>query len=524
MRRSVAAMLDELVAIESSLGTMPPWSLEHFTGGHVQQYAYCTDRSQWIHCMCARQTGKSWGNDGILVDNSIFEPDTLNVLLGLTGPAVRENNWTPVLKRILEKYGIEARSREDIMRVTLPNRSRILLAGTDDISHVRNALGNNLGAGVFIVDEAQDQPTAILDDLLDNILPPMMGPRSRVILSGVFPDVPAGRFWEESKWGKAARGEKSRFTSQHNWGRFANVHTPHARQMLDAYLEATGLTEDDPKIQRDWFGVPKFDANATGYMYSAARNGYHPELLGWASDVMANGLLMPPAGGESTGRLFKPTGRMMAARPLPWVRYISFAIDTAGRRDRVSVQGIGWGQDARQIQHLFDWTSEKKVKHSSSEFIGVLAEARRRFASMGAYVMLAPLYDAGSSPFTLDHLQRDFGLPFVAAAQKGSLKDGVDRMNTLFREAILMLMIGSAWEEDCQKARRDPKAAAAGKFAWHGSHHPDASEAGRYSAEPYFDAYKPGAPPKSPEDIGFPTPDDAERPWYERDMDALLGQ
>src|SRR6185312_11526615 len=194
------------------------------------------------------------------------------------------------LKRMFDKYsGLDPAWRNEARMVTtFANGSRVIMAGTDDSRYIKNILGGRVENGVFIVDESQDQP--VLNELLDSILPPMMGANARLILSGVFPEAPVGRFWRESGWverdGQWVQ-EQSRGWSRHNWGRLANVHLSDSWQVLQRYLADTGLTINDQQIIRDWQGKPAFDPNVTAYRYDRARNGYSPQVPDWLRMVYA---------------------------------------------------------------------------------------------------------------------------------------------------------------------------------------------------------------------------------------------
>jgi hypothetical protein len=494
----------ELVRLtEGTAGSVqPPFSLKrHATSEatgkvHVEQLAFMRDRSHRIHCMCARQAGKSQGDAGILMDAGLFQPYSTNVILGFNGPHIRMNNWEPIWKRMFDKYsGLDPAWRNEARMVTtFANRSRVIMAGTDDSRYIKNILGGRVENGVFIVDESQDQP--VLDELLDSILPPMMGANARLILSGVFPEAPVGRFWRESGWverdGQWVQ-EQSRGWSRHNWGRLANVHLSDSWQVLQRYLADTGLTINDQQIIRDWQGKPAFDPNVTAYRYDRARNGYAPQMPDWLRMVYAQQK-------DDRGRDLKFAHEMrpdkdgvlhgmMAAEPMFGVRIFSLALDPGATSDAASIQGFGWGPDFRGAQHLFDWTTLRKSHVSTGDMFAVLGLAYKAFLRWGE--AMNPRYDAGSSQNTIDNLQNDYGLPLVLAAKKNDLIGQVNRFNDLMTEAKLKVMHGSAMEQDLLRARWNKAALERHQREWDRSHHPNASEAGRYAIQDYFEAAVP---------------------------------
>lgn len=422
----------------------------------------------------------------MLIDNALRKPGTTNIFLGLNGPAVRMNVWEPVVMRLFDRFDdLDPEWLGHVRMIArLPNGSRVIFGGYDDFKHIKNLLGGRLAAGVIVLDEAQDAGS-MLDELLDVILPPMMTPQTRMVLSGTIPDTPAGRFWIESKresW------------STHNWGRLANIHTPEAREMLDLYLADADLSEDDPQIQRDWFGRAVFDPTATAYRYSVERNGFAavaPEWLTQVYETQADTVRSHPLLFCHPMQLDRKHGArhgLMAAVPPKGTSIFSFAIDPGATSDRVSIQGWGWGAGSREVHHVFDWTTLRGAQLSTGQIFAMAGFAGRMFGALGSIISWR--YDAGSSQNTIDNLLTDYGIPLILAAKKTDLIGQVNRNNDLLIQKRARIMIGSALEQDYQRARWDKNALAAGQHRWASSWHPDPSEAGRYALQNYFDAYR----------------------------------
>lgn len=512
----------EIVDLTADSGPgLPRFSLQrHATNQktgklHVPQYRFMGDRSHRIHVMAARQCGKTEGDDGILMDAGLFKPNSTNVFLGLTGPAVRDNNFDPKWKAMFNHFaGLDRDWLRERMVTSFPNGARVIMSGADDSRHLKNLLGGRVEDGVFIIDEAQSQPN--LDELLDSILPPMMGTGARLILSGVFPEVPAGRFWRESGWREQGGDwvhERSRGWSRHNWGRLENVFLPDSWEVLQRYMQDTGLTINSPEIIRDWMGKPAFDPNVTAYRYDRTRNGYEPVVPDWLRMVYANAKddrgrdlkYAHPMRPDKDGVLHG----MMAAEPMRGVKIFSLALDPGATSDAASVQGFGWGPDFRGAQHLFDWTTLRKSHVSTGDMFAVLGLAYKAFLRYGE--ALNPRYDAGSSQNTIDNLQNDYGLPLVLAAKKSDLIGQVNRFNDLMTEAKLKVMLGSAMEQDLQRSRWNKAALERHVREWDRSHHPNASEGGRYAIQDYFESAVPKEPgPAAP--YGYQDPLQPQRP------------
>lgn len=403
----------------------------------------------------------------MLLDNALANPGSTNVFLGLTGKGVNASQWFPAWLPLLERYGIECSNNETKMITTLPNRARVLFGGTDDLTHVRTYLGNRLDASVFVIDESQDQPDQILRYILGTLLDPMLTPTSRVVLAGVLPDLEVGYFLELA----ASEG-----WSHHEWGRFANVHTPEAREQLARMMAVKKLTEDDPQIARDWFMRRVWRKDATAYHYDRARNGYRPGIPGWFG--MERAQLERQF--EATGRPI-PIESLMAAEPHAGITHVSVAIDPGGR-DRTSLVATGWGDRSHEVQHLFEWCTPRNSLAALSHIGAVAGIVQKRYSPAWWH------WDAPGK-LEIDTWGRDYGIQTVLAAKKADKPGQVRRTNELLEDGRMQIMIGSGVETDMQRARWDKDSRAKGQWEWASSWHPDPAESARYTLAPYWDAF-----------------------------------
>jgi hypothetical protein len=479
LRRLVSAM--ERAERRGREGARPRWSLEAFADGHAPQLAAMRDRSNWLHFMCDRQSGKTWADLGILLDNALAHRNGVNVFLGLVSTGLTLSVW-PKWQALLDRFAIKRRDRNDEKITTFPNGAIVAFGGTDDLVNVKKYLGNRLHNSVFIVDECQDQKSSVLKYLLDVLLEPMCTPTTRVILSGVLPDLPVGHFLalaepdEASKTGGSKGYQK---WSHHSWGRLANVHTPEAAQRL-ALLEAQ-KGADDPQLLRDWKGVQRvWDTSFTAYRYSAARNAWS-----WTSPQWARAEMLQP-------------GRLLAALPIVphptekrFVTLDRFAIglDPAATADRFAIVMWGWSSKERVgLWQVAEWVTERGANALESQYLEVLKVLKAQYAPYGNIVRI--IRDAGSSRTTNDMLRRSHGIVIEPAIKgPGSLRARVDKLADLLGTGQGHVMAGSELENDLKLAKWDIKAREDGRWDFDGSHHPDVADAGTYGAVPFYEAH-----------------------------------
>jgi hypothetical protein len=455
------------------------WDPAAFAGNHAPQLAFVTDHSPYQHVMCARQSGKTWGDDFVLGQNADEHPRSVGLFLGLKGTGVKVSNWVPIWKQgLCERHDVPASwHNETTMVTTWPNGSRVMFGGTDDLSNVKKFLGNSLrNHGVVIIDEAQDQPPDVLKYIINTLLTPMLGPTTRIILSGVLPDVPAGPFIELAH-PQELRGEACTCGwHHHEWGRAANVHTPEAMAQLAKHMETHHLTKDDPQIQRDWYMRRVWDLSATAYRYSRDRNGYQADVPEWLETVDWE---------HGTARASLPHDR---------IDNFTIGIDPGGG-DRTSIVVWGWGEHTHEIQHVAEWVTPRDTPVPLSEIASTLAVLVEHYPTDDIY------WDPGSGSLEIDTFGTDYGIPLVRAANKTDFPGQVRRVNDLLTKAWLHIMIGSALEEDYQRARFDQAARAKGAWRWSSQWHPDPSEAARYGLQGYWSSYVEPAAPKPVEQV-----------------------
>lgn len=463
-------------------GEKAEWSLEAFCGGHAEQLAFCRDASNWIHLLCDRQAGKTQGCLGALNDNALARPRSLNVFLGLVGTGLEISVW-PKWKALLDAYAIDRSDNETLRISYYPNGSMVVFGGTDDLTNIKKYLGNRLDGGLFIVDESQDQKSSVLRYLVEQLLPPMCTPTTRVVLAGVLPDLPAGHFLDLATYDAVSKtGGKGKRFSHHSWGRLANVHTPEAAQML-AQLQAD--SPNNPQLLRDWCGVQRvWDSSATCYHYDTARDQW-------------DGVLMPDLAPDML-----PPGRLMAVQPIVRVKdpraplgfrtvvLDSFAIgiDPAATADRFALVMWGWSSRERVgLWQLAEWVTARGADALESQWVAVIVALKQAYAPWGH--VLRVIRDSAGGTGTSDLLLRNHHLKIEPVIKgPGSLKARVDRLADVLGNGDGHILAGSELEADLRLTKWSLKAREEMRYEFDSAHHPDVADAGTYGAVAYFES------------------------------------
>lgn len=446
--------------------------LEALSAGHAKQYAFTLDESRWIIALCSRRAGKTTGVAHRFLRRCLKRPLSNRVYIALTKDQARNvTMWEPIWKPLLRSLGIPCKHDETRMITRFDNGSVCRFTGSDDVRHIETELGSALDEAVL--DECQSAPASVLEPLIKRILPPALADRrGTLVMAGTVPDVAAGTFWEvwsRSNW------------SKHNWSMFDNPHiAANAKSDLDEYLANNpGLTIDDPVIQRERFGRFKFDPAATAYTYTQELNGYLPASPDWLDELLGSGFAFchPTRDGSDGG----PRYGLIVSKPRG--NKFSFAIDP-GSSDRVCIEGLCWGGELPpgHSQHFFEWSTPRHAKVPTHQYYSVAGLAQKHLLATG----FVHWRQDTQSQNEIDNLRRDYGIAVVKAAMKSDMAGQIRRVNDQLTMGRAEIMIGSALEQDFQRARFDPDARARGQLKWSSNWHPDPSEAFRYALQDFF--------------------------------------
>lgn len=226
-----------------------------------KQLAFVKDPAPFKMATTTRRAGKSTSCVADLVWTAHNNPDTIGLYITLSRKNAKRLVW-PEFKRINRQFNLGMEPNESDLSLTCTNGSMIYLLGAKDRGSIEDFRG--LPIKKVYLDEAQSFP-AYIRELIDDVIgPALMDYDGSLILIGTPGPVPAGYFFDLTRndaW------------SHHFWSFFDNPHIAKKsgkthQQLLDRELRRRGVAEDDPTIQREWFGQWITDENSLVYHYS----------------------------------------------------------------------------------------------------------------------------------------------------------------------------------------------------------------------------------------------------------------
>lgn len=449
--------------------------------GHAIQEEILTSTWGALVLMCSRRAGKSIVCVALCILTALRTANVNCLYLSLTkeqsAPRFEE------CKAMLDRFRIPYTPFEGDQVIVFGNGSQIRFTGIDDKRRAAVFKGDQLAAGIVIVDEAQDDP-GLLEWLLKDVLDPMVSETTaekptpgRIVVAGVVPDSAAGYFWKlwTENYDEEADAPKADAAWRcMAWGRADNPHERDFRKHLDAYLKKYNLTEEDPIVQRNWFGRRVFDANITAYRYNEARNAWRGIQAPWLSEFKI-----------PTDARQRPLGTLLAVLPPPGVTTFSIGIDPASRRDCCTLVVNGWGPLAPDVYQVAEFVSEPASGIRQDQWIDVMRQLRAFYGNV-----VRQIRDAGSA--AEDIFLADYKL-LIEAVKKypGSVKDRVERTAALLGRGLFHVLADSQLETQLKTVRWDQAARGKGKWVLLASIPNDVSDGGDYALVPYFDATEP---------------------------------
>lgn len=398
--------------------------------------------------------------------------------VGLTSaPAIKV--WRKIWKPLLRKFKVPCTHGEKDATTTLANGSTIQFLGSDDERRIQSMLGDSMAGGMAVLDELQSDP-GLAATLAIDIIEPMLSEATaaqpnpgKMMLCGTVPPAPAGFFWDTwiANFDEELQQTKPESTWYCGaWSRFDNPHTFRNRELLDDYLERYKLDENDPRVQKDWFGRRVFTAAGTCFGYRKTVNGIVGVIAPWS-----NGVELKP-------------GKMIATLAPPGIDTFAVGGDCGGS-DRTALILWGWSRrhEPLGVFQVAEWVTDRDTPVVTSQYLAVLRLWKERYGNI-----VRTIRDDGSSSTIDDVLRLENGIIIEPPDKgKGSLKARVDRLADLLACARAWIILGSELEKDLERTRWDAAALARGQFKFAAAWHPDPADAATYGIVAYVEPPQP---------------------------------
>lgn len=233
-----------------------------------KQLAFVEDPAPFKVAVCSRRSGKTTACAAHLISAAISTPNMNFLYITLTADMVKRNIWKE-LRKINIKYKLDGVENLANMTFTFPNGSVIYTSGCSDKSEVEKFRG--MAIKLCYIDECQSF-RAYIEDLIDDVIgPALLDYAGTLCLIGTPGPVPGGFFH--------TCAVKNEAWSKYHWTFWDNPFIPLTAGMThDAVfsreLKRQGRTQEDPKIQREFYGKWVLDRNSLLIQYDSTRNHF----------------------------------------------------------------------------------------------------------------------------------------------------------------------------------------------------------------------------------------------------------
>lgn len=362
-----------------------------------KQLPFGLEKARFSTAVCTRRAGKTYGCAGRLLEVALRKPGCTALYITQTRGLAKRILWDTLLElnSLFELGGVPNHS-ELVLR--MPNTSSVYLCGAHTEAEVEKFRG--IATGIVLIDEGQKMPQFI-KKMIDEVLAPgTMDFDGAIVLVGTPGPVPIGYFHEcatSPEW------------AHHSWSVMDNPHilrksgkTP--RQLLDEELKRRGVTEEDPVIQREWFGKWMLDPNALVFRWS-----------------------------DFNGRPAKHHANHAIGLDFGW-------------DDSDAIGVIGWDDDSPEIDLVYEWVGDKQT---ISKLIERVEELNKRFNP------LAIVADTGGLGKKIaEEIQARTGLA-IEAADKQRKNEHIELLNDAMRTKRMFAPKDSRFAHDCMLVEWD---------------------------------------------------------------------
>lgn len=357
------------------------------------QRPFVASRARYQTACCTRRSGKTVGELAKLLDVLRAKPNAVGLYITLSRINAKRLAWE-TLKSLNAEWKLGGIANESELLLTLPNGARLYLTGCSDMGEVEKFRG--LALAIVVIDEAQSFPTLLLQRLIDEVLTPaLMDFNGLLVLVGTPGPVPVGYFHDcvvSPEW------------AHFSWSVFQNPHierksgrTP--QSMLEDELRRRGVSQDDPVVQREWFGRWVLDPNALVFRFDPTIN---------------------------------------TRTPLTHERYV-MGVDL-GFDDADAISVLGWTEKrSPEVDLVHEWVG---AKQNITALMGRVKEAYDK------YKPLAVVADTGGLGKKIaDEISQRTGIP-IEAADKLRKLEHIELVNDAFRTHRLFVPADSRFAQD----------------------------------------------------------------------------
>ena len=267
--------LENVALFRAELEKRRAFDLKKFC--HPKQYDFIMDPAPYATAVTSRRAGKTVACAADLLNTAITYPGSTGLYITLSRANAKVILW-PIIKGINEKYKLGFDPNEADLSL-IKGQSRIYLSGVKDSSEIEKYRGMALKK--VYLDEMQAMRSYV-KELVDDVLDPAcIDHNGQIRAIGTPGPVPVGYFHD------VATGPEWK---HHFFTIWDNPFITNARDRLEMVLKRRGLTEDDPSIQREWFGKWSLDLSALVFRYDPTINHFDtlPSGIEWEHIVIAD--------------------------------------------------------------------------------------------------------------------------------------------------------------------------------------------------------------------------------------------
>lgn len=429
------------------------------------------DRSRWKAVRSPRQTGKSTGVMFIVSIRCFEKALSQWIVVCVTRKSAKSIYWEP-LKFLNQQMELGITFQNQDLEATFPNGSKIRFVGADNMSEIEKLRGGRYDG--VIIDECKSYPTALLDELIGQVLEPaLMAMNGEIILIGTPGDHLKGTFYLATcddpvvyvdKDGRPARQSNAPYEADsklpamwsfHKWTLPDNTtRFPDGKggtysmwDQAQTVMAKRGWDRTTPEARREYFGewVPSDDKRV--YRYRPNLHDYDP------SPATKWGIPALPGGYKTV-----------------------IAVDL-GTRDGTGIVVWAWNEHRSELWEVF---SGKKARQAGERLpLSEIAEWYHELEEEFGPFVGWPSDPGGLATMVHDTLADEYDV-FLEPADKHEKNDAQEIMNQDFDSNRIHIIRGSMLSDELDRARWDVKMLDRNKKVEDGNIPNDVADAGLY--------------------------------------------